>query len=338
MIKIGVIGAGYWGRNHLRVINETSKAELAMIIDTRKKIARNYAKNYRTDFSTNYHDLKQRNDIPAVIIATPNSSHYPIAKDLIENGKHVLVEKPLCLNVKEAKDLVERAKRNNVTLMVGHVFSFNPAIRILKDLIDNNILGELMFIVISRLGLFPPRGDSGIIIDLAIHDFDVITYLFNRQLPERITATGGSYIRKSFEETAFVSLEYPGGVIAHTNVSWLTPVKLRNLLISGTKGAASLDLITQELEIFESRIERNHNNSVSSEVYDLITKEGMSYKPIVKKVEPLRMEDEHFIDCIIENKKPIVDGEVGLKTLIIAEGALKSIKERTSVKISSDFT
>ncbi|NHJ25044.1 MAG: gfo/Idh/MocA family oxidoreductase [Candidatus Lokiarchaeota archaeon] len=333
MIKVGVIGTGYWGKNHLRVINSIAQAELSMIVDSREDIAKKYAKSYRTEYSTNYTDLLERDDIQAVILATPNSSHYSIAKDLIENGKNVLVEKPLCLTVENARKIIDLAKENSVTLMVGHIFSFNPAIRVLKQNIENHILGEIMFITISRMGLFPPRNDSGIILDLAIHDFDVITYLFNRKLPESITAVGGSYIRRAFEETAFVSMEYTNGIIANTNVSWLTPVKVRNLLISGTKGTASLNLITQELEIFESRIEENHNDLMSSQVYDLIYKEGMSYKPIIKKVEPLTMEDEHFINCLINKETPLVNGEVALKTLIMAEGALKSMKERKTIRI-----
>lgn len=340
--NIALIGTGYWGKNHARVLNELKDVNFDTIVDVNEKNGRPLARRYHTDYTTNYEDVINNDDIDAVFICTPNSTHYEIAKRALEAGKDVFVEKPMCLNVSDAIHLNQIATDNDRILMVGHIFSYNSAINTLKTLIDKRELGELYFMISSRLGLFPPRLDSGVIYDLAIHDIDTIQYLLNRKLPVMVEATGKSYLRQKYEEVAFISLEFENDIIAHINASWLTPAKIRNFWISGTKKTAYVDLMTQVLEIFEQRIEKvpngNHNNGTALPDpldYNLITKQGISFKPLISAKEPMAEEDSHFIDCIVNRKRPLTDGNVAISTLLVADAAVQSLNLKKPIEMDS---
>ncbi|MFX0016547.1 MAG: Gfo/Idh/MocA family protein [Promethearchaeota archaeon] len=329
---MAVAGAGYWGKNHLRILNELGQVNLVCAIEKNLSRAKQFSRMYHIDYETSFDKAIRRDDIDGVIIATPNITHYQLASKAITNGKHVLVEKPMCLSSLEIVKLIDLAKESAVILMGGHTFSFNSAVLTLKEIINKGELGSLFFILCSRLGIFPPRTDSGVILDLSIHDIDVVTLLVDRELPLTITATGKSYLRRLFEEIAFITLEFENEIVANITSSWLTPAKIRNCWISGTERTAFVDLIPQTIEIFEQKIDKIPNEE-NNGLYDLITKEGISYKPLIKAKEPLKEEDAHFIECIIKGTKPRVDGETALKTILIAEAAIESLKQRKQIKM-----
>ncbi|MFQ5977119.1 MAG: Gfo/Idh/MocA family protein [Candidatus Heimdallarchaeota archaeon] len=332
MVSVGVVGAGYWGKNHLRILNEIPEANLSLIVEKDDSLAKKYSKLYKVETSQDHRGALIRDDIDAFIICTPNSTHYEIARYALDAGKHILVEKPMCLTSKNAQKLIDLAREQNVVLMAGHVYSYNASVRALFDLIKQDELGKLLFIISSRMGLFPPRPDSGVILDLAIHDIDIITFLLDRRLPDRVFATGRSYMRNKFEEIAFITLEFADDLMAHINTSWLSPMKVRNVCVSGTKKTANLDLIPQQLEIFEQGIEKTPRGA-GDEIFDLITRDGMSYKPPIEVREPLKVEDEHFIECIEKNQIPLTDGKIALDAIRVGEAAVRSLKERRYIEI-----
>ncbi len=324
-VNFAVIGTGYWGKNHVRVLHELHDANLSIIADQNVEVVKSLARQYHTEFTTDVDSVVNDEYIDCVVICTPNSTHYELAKKFLLAGKHVFVEKPLCLDINEAVDLINISKSMNLVLMVGHVFSFNPAVRVLKDLIDTNELGDLSFFMSSRLGLFTPRSDSGVIYDLAIHDIDIVQYLLNRKLPVLVQASGKSYLQKRFEEIAFLSLEFENNFVAQINASWLTPAKTRNFWISGYEKTAYVDLISQVIEVFEQNFVNFRPESNNGVMYNLITKDGQSYKPFVSAQEPLKMEVTHFIDSVLLKKKPLTDGDVGLSAMLVCEAAIRSV-------------
>ena len=330
-VNVAVIGAGQWGKNHLRVLNELHQANLVCVVEKDLNKAKYYSSLYHIGFETSFTEAVKRSDIDAFIIATPNCTHHELASEAIKNGKHIMVEKPMCLSSKDAMELIDLAETHSVTLMAGHVFSFNPAVLKLKEIIDEGDLGNLHFILCSRLGLYPPRPDSGVIIDLALHDFDIISLLLNRRRPRSVMAAGKSYLRQLFEEIAFITLEYGDNVIAHTSASWLTPAKIRTCWVAGTDRTAFLDLLPQTIEIFEQRIEKVVNDN-KDELYDLVTKQGLSYKPHINVKESLKEEDSHFIECVEKRKRPKIDGRVALETILIAEAAVESLEMKKYIE------
>ncbi|MFX0151612.1 MAG: Gfo/Idh/MocA family protein [Candidatus Hodarchaeota archaeon] len=334
LVNMAVAGAGYWGKNHLRILNELGTANLVCTIEKDLPRAKQFSRMYHIDYETSFDSAMTRKDIDGIIIATPNSTHFQLASKAIEHGKHVLVEKPMCLSSGETAKLIDLAEENSVVLMAGHTFSFNSAVLKLKEIIDKGELGDIYFILCSRLGIFPPRPDSGVILDLAIHDIDIVSLLVDRQLPITVTATGKSYLRQLFEEIAFITLEHENDVVANLTSSWLTPAKIRSCWISGTERTAYIDLRPQTIEIFEQKIDKVPN-SENNGLYDLITKEGMSYKPLIKAKEPLKEEDAHFIECIKNGNKPKVDGEIALKTVLVAEAAMDSLRNRKQIEMDN---
>ena len=294
-MKVGVVGAGAMGRHHVRVYSELGY-EIAGIADINDG-ARSLAKEYKTDFYSDYKELIGHVD--AVSIAVPTSQHSKIASEFINAGVHCLVEKPIAANLEEAKEMVKEAEKNDVKLMVGHIERFNPAVLKLKEIIDNGTLGELMIISTRRVGLFPPRiTDVGIIIDFATHDIDVIRYFIGKEPMDTYSKFGRFKHEK--EDHAIIILDF-GNTITSIEVNWFTPYKVRKLVATGSEGIAYLDYISQDVTIHTSE-------------WDMI--------PKINKREPLKVELKHFLDCIKEDKEPLVNGIEGLKVLEIALKAM----------------
>lgn len=292
MIKVGVIGVGRMGRHHARIYSELPGCELVGVVDKNFEQAKKIGKLYNTP---PYKDPAELDKVDAVSIAVPTSLHKKIAMDFIKKGVHCLVEKPIASTVEEAKEMITEAGKNGVKLMVGHVERFNPAVTKLKEIVEKGGLGKLILISTRRVGPFVSRiRDVGIIIDSATHDIDIARYLVGKE-PVNIFAKSGQ-VKSEKEDHAIVVLDF-GDVAASIEVNWFTPHKVRSLVATGTEGIAYLDYIKQELEVYTS--ERR-------------------MVPRVNKEEPLKLELEHFLDCIKNNKKPLVDGQEGLKTLEVA--------------------
>ena len=324
-LNVGVIGAGVWGKNHIRILSEIEDVNLVKIADLEEKNL-NIAKTFKIQTTLDHKEILNDPEIAAVSICTPASTHYKLIKEALEANKHVLVEKPLALNSKDGEELVNLAKDKNKILMVGHIFRFNPGVLRLKEEIKKGTFGKVYFMYGSRMGLMTPRPDCGVIFDFALHDIDTFCFLLD-DIPMEVTTISNSYTRTDFDDVGFITLKFKDNVLANVGVSWLSPVKVRDLWLVGEKKSAKLDYLTQELEIFDKGVVDGslEEQYKSFGEFKLLTKQGDDYKPNIENKEPLKEEILHFIDCITNNKKPIVDGSVGLEIIKIIERAIKNV-------------
>lgn len=304
-LRIGVLGCGVWGRNHARVYKQLPQANLVKICDIKPKTVKEIAETYQTQHTTNPDTIFNDPTIDAVSICTPTVTHADLAQRALEAGKHVLVEKPMTNTLQEAKGLIQTANKNNLHLAVGFVERFNPAVNEALKLVKQGEIGQVILAQTRRVSQWPQRiGDVGVIKDLAIHDIDIVNQLF-RDDPTLVFANAGS-IQHSFEDYANIMICYPGNRNAFVETNWLTPRKIRKLIITGTEGLINVEYITQELTIENTK--------------------GI-YQPFIQQEEPLKRELETFLDCIIQDKPQVVTGEDGLKALKICEEAIESAKK-----------
>ena len=321
-MRVGVIGTGVMGKNHARVYSEMKGVDLIGIVDSDERVGKEVAKKHNSTFFGDYREFVEKERPDAVSLCVPTSIHYEIAKYLIENHVNLLIEKPIANNVKHAEELVELAKKHGVTLGVGHIERFNPAVQELKKLIKRGKLGEVTSIIARRVGLFPPRiKDANVIIDIAVHDIDVFRYLLEKE-PEIIHASGGKALIDDREDYADIFLKY-NGTNGFIEANWLTPVKIRVLNVTGTKGYAQLNYISQDLTLHESDY-KNAYDQFGEFVHHL----GEPKKILVnvKKQEPLKLEIENFIEAVKNGRDPLVTGEDGLEVLKIASRVMDSIR------------
>ncbi len=321
-MRVGVIGTGVMGKNHARVYSEMDGIELVGIADLNQKAGKEMAEKYKCAYYSTHTELIEKGRPDAVSVCVPTSLHYTIAKDVIGSGVSLLVEKPIADNVRDARKMVDMARKAKVTLAVGHIERFNPAVQELKRLIDSGRLGKVTSILARRVGLFPPRiKDANVIIDIAVHDIDIFNYLLGKD-PERIYASGGKAIVQDREDYADIFMKY-NGTNGFIEVNWITPVKLRILNVTGTKGYARLNYVTQKLTLYESVYEKSYDA-----FGDFVLNFGEPrMDPIeVKNREPLRVELEDFTDAVRKKAKPLVSGEEGLKALKIAADVMKVIE------------
>lgn len=327
MVNISVIGAGRWGRNHIRLLNELPGVNLIKICDSEQKTLDESKRLYKIDMTCDFKDVLYDSIIDAVNICTPLSSHYKIAKACLEYGKHVFIEKPMTVSSKEAAELIDLAENKQKILMVGHIFRFDPGINRLKEEMVNGRLGRIRFVYTSRVGLMTPREDCDVISDLASHDFDILSYLLNKQ-PQEVTAVASSFVSKPYD-VGFINLKFDD-VLANIIVSWLCPTKVREVWVVGEKGSAKMDSLTQKLEFYDKTIIPDAD---SFGAFKLLTKEGGVYSPYIKNDEPLKLELEEFISCIEEGRNPRTDGKVGYEVVKVIEAAKKSIIKKRAITL-----
>jgi UDP-N-acetylglucosamine 3-dehydrogenase len=328
-LKVAVIGVGNMGKHHVRCYSNMRDVKLVAISDINEEVGNNVAASYNCRYYKNYYDMLKKEDINAVSIAVPTKLHKKVALDVIKFKKHILIEKPIASTVKEAKRIIEEAKLVGVKLMVGHIERFNPAVQKLKKIIKNNLLGEIVSIVAKRVGMFPPQiKDTNVIIDLAVHDIDVFNFLLEKQ-PVEVFSKGRPALTNNREDSAEIFISY-GKTSCFIQVNWITPIKIRTLSVTGSKGYAELNYITQKLELYQSRYTKNVDN-----FGEFVIKFGEPVKKEIKinKKEPLMIELKSFVKCIKENTNPPVTGEDGLKALLIAEKAILSSKLNKVIEI-----
>jgi len=320
-MKVGVIGTGMMGKNHARVYSDMDGVVLVGVSDINEKSGREVAERHDCEYYKNYEDLLAVEGLDAVSLCVPTSMHYDVGRIVIEKGKHVLIEKPIADTVENARKLVSLAKKAGVKLAVGHIERFNPAVQELKRLVDSGKLGDITSILARRVGIMPPRiKDANVIIDIAVHDIDVFRYVLGKE-PESVCALGGKALIKDREDYADILMKY-NGTNGFIEVNWLTPVKIRVLNVTGTKGYAQLNYITQELTLHESVYEKTYDR-----FGDFVLNFGEPNKiPVeVKKEEPLRLELCNFIEAVKGNGELLVNGNDGLEVLKIAERIMKSM-------------
>ena len=325
-INIGIVGLGYWGPNLVRNFSEVSNCYVAMTCDSDEKRLKTIKRRYPyIEVTTRYKDLVSSKNIDAIAIATPVVSHYDLAKQALEEGKHVLVEKPLCSNVEEAESLINIAKRYGKILMVDHTFLYTGSVKKAKELISKGEIGELYYFdsVRINLGLFRP--DVNVIWDLAPHDISIAQYLIEEE-PVSVSALGRDFDNNKIACIAYMTLRYRSGIIAHIHVSWLSPVKIRRIIIGGSKRMIIYDDVepTEKIRVYDSGIEFDYDmENPLQPTYRL----GDINLPRLDQREALLVEAEHFVDCILKDKKPLTDASFGLAVLKVLQAGDSSLRE-----------
>lgn len=313
-LKVGVIGLGNMGKHHVRNYANLKQAKVTALCDVHEPTLNEFTEKYECEGYKTLDEMLDKATLDAVSITAPTKYHYEIAKKVIEKGIHVLVEKPIADTVEKADHLCELAKKHKVTLMVGHIERFNPAVRKLKELVDQGAIGKITSLISKRVGAFPAQiKDANVVIDLAVHDIDIFSYLLDKQ-PDQIYGNAGRALIDGREDYAEIFLTY-GDQNAFIQVNWITPIRIRNLAVTGTKGYIELNYMTQELVMYES------NYSGDFDTFgDYIIKFGTPNKKVVplEKQEPLNLELSHFLDCVKEKKEPLITGSTGRNALHVA--------------------
>lgn len=332
MINIAIIGCGYWGPNLVRNFSETDNVNLAICCDIQKSrldfIGRRYPS---TEVTADYKEVLNDPKIDAVAIATPVSTHFKIAKEALLKGKHVLIEKPMTNSSSDAKELVELAKRENKILMVDHIFVYSPAVRKIKDVIEKGELGDIYYFDSVRINLGLFQHDLNVVWDLAPHDISIIDYLIDRKASS-VSAIGSCHIGNGIENIAYLHINYDSNLIAHIHVNWLAPVKLRTILIGGSKKMIVYNDIepTEKVKVYSKGVDvKDAPEGRYKMLVDYRT--GDMYAPKIEQKEALKEACRHFVDCINSGRKPVTDGEAGLRVVEILESAQHSIKNNGKV-------
>jgi predicted dehydrogenase len=324
-IEVGVIGCGYWGPNLIRNLVEMPEAKLVAVTDLRSdRLAHISARYPGVRVTDDYWDLFSMS-LDAVVVATPPSTHFRIARDCLEHGLNLLVEKPLTLNSRDAVELIQIAESRNLILMVGHTFEYNAAVRALKELIDSGELGQIHYIDAVRvsLGLFQPQ--LNVIWDLAPHDISILLYLLDSD-PVLINAQGADCIFKGKPDIAYLNLDFADLTLAHVRISWLDPCKVRRITVVGSKKMVVYDDVEnlEKIKIYDKGVEALPYTDTFAD-FQCSYRYGNVVIPNIPFVEPLRVECQHFVKCIVNGTKPQSCGRTGLKVVHVLEAAERSL-------------
>jgi predicted dehydrogenase len=327
MIRFGVIGYGYWGPNVVRNLHGLDNASAEIVCDKNAGALARARKTHPGISTTNDPcEVLRSPRIDAVAVVTPVWAHYELAKAALENGKHVFVEKPFTSNSAQAEELIELAARKNLTIMVDHTFLFTGAVRKIRELTESGVLGDLYYYDSLRVNLGLFQHDVSVIWDLAPHDLSIMDHVIQKE-PEAIVATGEKHLN-GMEDVAFMTIYFPQNVIAHINVNWLSPVKIRTTLIGGQKKMLVWnDLVADEkIRVYDKGVQINGGEGIHNALVSYRT--GDMWAPQIEQVEALRVELEYFADCIMSNKRPHNDGQSGLRVVRMLEAADCSIQKR----------
>jgi len=327
MIRVGVIGYGYWGPNIVRNLQGLDSMRAEMVCDKSPAALARVRKVYpgiRT--VSDCEEILRSPDIDAVAVITPVWTHFELAKKALENGKHVFIEKPFTSSSAQGEELIELAARKSLTIMVDHTFLFTGAVRKIRELTESGTLGDLYYYDSLRINLGLFQHDVSVIWDLAPHDLAIMDHIIKGK-PEAVVATGERHLN-GVEDVAFMTIYFPNSVIAHINVNWLSPVKIRTTLIGGQKKMVVWnDLVADEkIRVYD----RGVNIDSGEGIRDLLVsyRTGDMWAPQVEQLEALHVEMNYFADCIMNNKTPFNDGHAGLRVVRMLEAAEASIQKR----------
>jgi predicted dehydrogenase len=328
-IKVGVIGCGYWGPNLIRNFNENDHTDIRYACDIDPKSLQKIKLRYPSVLTTSdCRDLLRDKNLKLIAVATPVHTHYKIGYEVLSAGKHLLIEKPLAAGVRDAEKLVNIARQKNLMVFVDHTFLFTGAVRKIKDLISTGALGDLYYFdsVRVNLGLF--QSDVNVVWDLASHDVSIMDYLISAQ-PKSVIAIGTSHTVSGIEDIAHVTVRFDGGLMAHFHVNWMSPVKIRRIIIGGSKRMIVFDDLdpAEKIKIYDKGI--LFGKADKKIIYQNIIQYriGDMYAPKIDQTEALKVLVDHLVDCIRKKKNPVTDGEAGLRVVRILEAADKSIKK-----------
>jgi len=328
MIGVAVIGHGYWGPNLARCFAETDNCELVAVADPSPgALARAAKRHPSVRLTSDWRDLLQDPKVDAVAVATPVHTHHEISRAALQSGRHVLVEKPMTETADQARNLIEEAARRGLVLMVGHTFVYSPAVRKMHELVKAGDLGQVYYYDSTRINLGLFQKDVNVIWDLAVHDLSILQYLLEES-PAAVSASGVSHVAGSPENMAHVTLYYSDAV-AHLNVNWLAPVKVRQVLVGGSRKM----IVYNDLDPSEKVKVYDRGVNVASDA-DEIYRMRVSYRvgdmwaPCLSTAEPMLTETAHFVSCIETASRPVTDGHLGLGVVEILEAATRSMRQR----------
>jgi predicted dehydrogenase len=337
MIKVGVIGYGYWGPNVARNFNQPGVSQVVAIADRSDNCQHRAQEAFpQARVTADAQEILRSPDVDVVAVVTPVWTHYELAKAALNHGKHIFVEKPFTASVAQAEELIELAASKNLQIMVDHTFLFTGAVRKIRQLVDEGVLGNLFYYDSTRVNLGLFQHDINVVWDLAPHDLAIMDYLIQKE-PEALVATGEKHLN-GLVDIAFLTVYFPGNVVAHINVNWLSPVKVRTTLIGGEKKMVVWnDLEADEkIKIYDKGVSVKNGEGM----YNLLVsyRSGDMWAPRVEQTEALKAEVGHFVDCISANRAPINDGLAGLRVVRLLEAAEKSLKSRGRlIEIESSF-
>ena len=352
-IKVALVGLGYWGPNLARNLASLSGAQLHTLCELREERLTQYARQYpaaRT--TTDYSVVLNEPEIDAVVIATPAHTHFELAKAALWAGKHVMVEKPLAQTSAQCRELITPAENNKLTLMVGHVFIYNAAVRKVKEYIQSGDLGQVYYIYSQRLSLGRIRQDVNALWNFAPHDLSILCYWLDAE-PQRVTARGYSYIQPGIEDVVFMTIDFPDDVGANVHISWLNPRKVRRMTVVGSEKMVVYDDVSADARImvYDKGVTKRVNSSTpldesgtslgryeSFGEFQLLLRAGDVLIPKLDFVEPLKLECQHFIECIRTGHRPMTDGYDGLRVVKALEVAERSMLQNgTSLTIDQEW-
>ena len=325
MLNVGVIGYGYWGPNLVRNLSECDETRVGAISDLRpERLALAARRHPSARLISNAQELLTDSSIDAVVVATPVTSHFDLVQHALESGKHVLTEKPLTHTVDQAKALIDLALRMNRVLMVDHTFIYTSAVRKVKEILDSGDLGRIYYFDSVRVNLGLLQSDINVLWDLAPHDLSIMDYWLEKR-PAAVSAFGSSHVN-GLEDIAYVTFLYQDNTIAHLHVNWLAPAKIRRIILGGSRKMVIYDDMeaSEKVKVYDKGVAMGR----SMDPYETLVqyRAGDMYAPQITTDEALRVECAHFVECVTHGKRPITDGEAGLRVVELLEAAGRSLR------------
>ena len=323
-VRVGVVGAGYWGPNLVRNLFEAPGAEAMAVCDLSEDRLEPVRKRYPSVRTTRkYRDLLKAPDIDAIFVATPVGTHHAIASEALRAGKHVLVEKPLARTVEEAEALVALADESKLTLCVGHTFIYNPAVQKVREILRTGEVGNVYYVDSQRVNLGLHQFDINVLWDLGPHDVSIMLYWLGEE-PEWVSCTGACYIQSKIEDVVFLQMGFPSGALAHAHLSWLAPSKLRAMTVIGSKRMVVYDdvEVAEKVKVFDHGVEHMDPDELRRSY-----RSGDIHAPHVAQTEALQLEVRDFVDAIRDGRRPLSDGVMGLRVVRVLEAAMRSLRQ-----------
>lgn len=327
MINVGIIGLGYWGPNYLRVFSQLDGCRLAAAADKDPKRVAQASKNYPSlRFFPDFRQMLAEEALDAAVIATPTTTHFAFAKEVLSKGCHVLLEKPLAMTSKECRNLSDLARKNKKILMVGHTFLYNQAVHWMREYIGGGKTGKIYYVHAQRTNLGPIRHDVNALYDLAPHDISMILYLMGKE-PVKVSAHGSAFLNRKREDVSYIHLQFRDGSMGNIHVSWLEPRKVRQLTVIGSKKMVIFDdvNITEPVRIFDKGVTVTKEYNTFGE-FQMILRDGDIVIPKINLSEPLKAQCQAFLSAVESGKKPLSDGRFGTQVVRVLEAAEKSLK------------
>jgi predicted dehydrogenase len=326
-IKVGVVGCGYWGPNLVRNFRSLPDCNLKMMSDlSEQRLAHLKTLYPEVEGVTDFRHLLNGSGLDAIVVATAVKAHFPLAKASLSAGKHTFIEKPMALSSAECEELIDIAERNGLVLMVGHTFLYSPAVKKIKEIVDNGDIGDIRYICARRLNLGLFQKDINVAWDLAPHDISIALYIMG-EMPGMVNCRGSAHVTPGIEDVTSMCLTFPKQRTAIIHSSWLDPRKVREMTIVGSRRMIVYDDVTQleKIRIFDARVERPPHYDTFAE-FHYAYHYGDMYAPYIKQEEPLKSECQHFLDCIRDGTRPLTDGQQGLDLVRILEASSDSLK------------